>query len=138
MLLTKFGCGRICCTCTPTCVISVFDTTSYKKVLSYSFGNLFNLSCTKGKFLNSCPTCWQFAHANVTSTMGWVVITDILCWTSGRSVVPMTCTFGQTIWWSGYVCWITIGAATISTGSTNYWKPYLCESFCSKLHRCSN
>jgi hypothetical protein len=53
-LVTKFG--QICCTSTPTCVISVFGTTCYIEVLSSSLINLFNLSSTKGQFLNSCPT----------------------------------------------------------------------------------
>jgi hypothetical protein len=41
-LVTKLSCGWISCTSTPTCVASVFGTTSYRKVLSFSFINLFN------------------------------------------------------------------------------------------------
>jgi hypothetical protein len=54
-LITKLGCGWICYTSTPTCVIGVFGITNY--ILSYSFINCFSLSSTNGQFLNSCPTC---------------------------------------------------------------------------------
>jgi hypothetical protein len=47
-LVTKLGCGQICCTCTPICVVGVFSTTSYKKVISFFLINFFNLSSTKG------------------------------------------------------------------------------------------
>jgi hypothetical protein len=33
-----------------------------------------------------------------------VVVIGIFRWTNGRSMVPMTGTLGQTIWWSGCVC----------------------------------
>jgi hypothetical protein len=69
-LVTKLDCGRICCTCTPTWVASVLDPTGCKEVISYSFINLFNLSSTKGQFLNSCPTCWQYAYVNAISIVG--------------------------------------------------------------------
>jgi hypothetical protein len=32
-----------------------------KEVLSSSFNNRFNLSSTKGQFLNSCLPYWQYA-----------------------------------------------------------------------------
>ncbi len=47
-LVTKFGCGQICCTSTPTCAIGAFGTTNCKEFMSYSFINLFSLSSTKG------------------------------------------------------------------------------------------
>jgi hypothetical protein len=55
-LITKLGCGWICYTCTPTCVIGVFGIASYREVISSFFINCFSLSFTKGQFLNSCPT----------------------------------------------------------------------------------
>ncbi len=76
-LVTKPGCIWFCCIGTPTRVASVFGTTVCKEVLNSSFINLFNLSSTKGQFLNSCPTCWQNAQVNATSTVGWVGITSI-------------------------------------------------------------
>jgi hypothetical protein len=86
--------------------------------------------------LNSCLTYWQYVHANATSTMGWVVVIGIFCWTSGHSTIPMINTLGQTIWWSGCVCWTTIGAATASTNwllrTKSMWRSH------SKLHRYSN
>ncbi len=135
-LVTKLSCGQICCTYTPTCVPRVFNTTCCREVISSSLINLFNLSSIKGQFLNSCLTYWQYVHANATSTMGWVVVIGIFCWTSGHSTIPMINTLGQTIWWSGCVCWTTIGAATASTNwllrTKSMWRSH------SKLHRYSN
>jgi hypothetical protein len=110
------------------------NTTCCKEVLSFSLFNLFNLSSTKGQFLNSCPTCWQYAHANATSIVGCVVVIGIFHWTSGHSTVPMIDTLGQIVWRSGCVCQTTIGVATISICSTSCWEPDLCEGFHSKLH----
>jgi len=56
-LVIKFSCIWVCYIGTPTCVHNVLITTSYRRVLSSSFINFFNLSSTKGKNLNSCPTC---------------------------------------------------------------------------------
>jgi len=56
-LVTKFGCGRICYIGTPTCVVGMFGTTCCREVLSFFLINLFNLSSTKGQFLNSCLAC---------------------------------------------------------------------------------
>jgi hypothetical protein len=95
-LVTKPGCGRICCTCTPTCVINVFNTIDYREVLSSSLINCFNLSSTKGKFLNSCPRCWQYAHAYVISIVGCAFVISIFCQTCGHSMVPIIGTLDQT------------------------------------------
>jgi hypothetical protein len=64
-LITKPGCGQICCMGTPTCVIGMLGTIGYRAILSSSFVNRFNLSSTKGQSLNSHPTCWQYAHVDV-------------------------------------------------------------------------
>jgi hypothetical protein len=61
-LVTKPNCGQICCTSTPTCVVGGLNIIGYKEIMSSSFINHFNLSSTKGQSLNSCPTCWQYAH----------------------------------------------------------------------------
>jgi len=60
-LVIKFGYIWVCCTSTPTFVTGVLGTIGCKEVMSYSFINLFNLSSKKRQFLNSCPTCWQYA-----------------------------------------------------------------------------
>jgi hypothetical protein len=70
--------------------------------------------------------------------MGWMVVTNILCWTNGRSTIPKTNTFGQIIWWSGYVCWTMIRATITSTGFISCWKLDLCEGLRSKLCSYSN
>ncbi len=122
-LVTKLNCGQICCTCTPTCVGSVPHVVEkFSSII-----NIFNLSSIKGQFLNSCPICSQYVHVNASSTMGWVVVNGIFCWTSGHSTIPMTNTLGQTIWWSGCVCWTTIRVAIASTDSTSCCKLNLSE-----------
>jgi hypothetical protein len=70
--------------------------------------------------------------------MGWVVINDILPWTSGCSTVPMKNTFDQIIWWSGCVYWTTIGAMITSTNSIGCWEQNLYEGLRSKLRNYSN
>jgi hypothetical protein len=67
-----------------------------RKVPSSSFINRFNLSSTKGQFLNSCSTCWQYAHVNAISTIGYGVVIDIFCWIGGYSTVPKTSILCQT------------------------------------------
>ncbi len=103
-LVTKLDYICVYCIGSPTWVIGVLDTTRCKEFQSFSFINLLNFSSTKGKFLNSCWSCWQYAQVNVVSIVGWVVVIGIFRWTNGRSMVPMTGTLGQTIWWSGCVC----------------------------------
>jgi hypothetical protein len=110
--MTKPSCGQICCTCTP-CVVHALGT-SYKEVISHSLINRFSLSSIKWQFLNSCPTCWQYAHANVISTMGCVFIIDIFCWTNGHLIVPITGTFDQTFLVSG-CCEVTFRPSTPSS-----------------------
>jgi hypothetical protein len=95
----------------------VFDTTSCREVLSSFLINCFSLSSTKGQFLNSCPTYWQYAHINVISKIGNAFITGIFQWTCGRSMVPITCTL------SGCVCQTSIGTMTTSIGSKWVWEP---------------
>jgi hypothetical protein len=136
--LSKLGYGWICCTSTPMCVVGALGTTSYREVISFSFINIFNLSSTKGQFFNSCPTYWQYAHVNVISTVGWVVVAYIFCWTSGRSIIPMIGTFNQKVLWNGCVCWITTMAMIVSTNSTSCREPNPCEGLRSKLHSFSN
>jgi len=109
-----------------------------EKFLSSSFINCLNLSSTKGQFLNSCPSYWQYAHVNVISMVGYEVITSILRWTSGCSMVPITSIFDQTPWVIGCVCQTTTCIMIASTGSTCYWKLDQHEGLCSKLHNCSN
>jgi hypothetical protein len=82
----------------------------------------------KGTTFELMSLCWQYAHVNATSTMGWVVVTGILCWITGHSTVPMTNTLGQTILWSGCVYCITTRVTIASTSSTGCWKLNLCES----------
>jgi hypothetical protein len=60
-LVAKPGCDWICGMGTPTCITNVLIVEGVKEVLNYSLINHFNLSSTKGQFLNSCPTCWQYA-----------------------------------------------------------------------------
>ncbi len=60
-LVTTLDYIWVCCISTPTWVVGVLDTTSCKEVKGSYFINLFNLSSTKGQFLNSCPSCWQYA-----------------------------------------------------------------------------
>jgi len=95
-LLTKPGCGQSCCIGTPTCVDNVFGTIGCKEVVSSSFINNFSLSSTKGQSLKSCATCWQYAHNDAISTTGCMLGTSRLHWTCDRSIIPITCTFGQT------------------------------------------
>jgi hypothetical protein len=102
-LVTKLGYIWVCCTCTSTWVANVLSTTSCKEDWSFFFINLFNLSSTKGQFLNSCPTCWEYAQVNATSIIGRLVVTDIFRWTNGHSTIFMTSTLGQTDWWNGCV-----------------------------------
>jgi hypothetical protein len=104
-------------TCTPTCVANVFDTTSYREFLNSSLINCFSLSSTKGQFLNSCPTCWQYAHTNAISKVGYVFITSILHWTCGCSTIPITYTL------SGCVCWTSTCTMTAFIGFKQVWKP---------------
>ncbi len=54
--IAKFNYGWICDSSTPTCIAGVLIAASGKEVLSFFFINHFNLSSTKGQFLNSCPT----------------------------------------------------------------------------------
>jgi hypothetical protein len=70
-LITKPSCGQICYTCTMTCVVNVLNTIGYREVLSSFFVNRFSISSTKGQSLNSCPTCWQYAHVDV---LGSIII----------------------------------------------------------------
>jgi hypothetical protein len=49
----------ICDTSTPTYIASVFILIGGREVISSSLINYFNLSSTKGQFLNSCLTWWQ-------------------------------------------------------------------------------
>jgi hypothetical protein len=41
---------------TLACIIGVFIVVGGKEVISFFFINRFNLSSTKGQFLNSCST----------------------------------------------------------------------------------
>jgi hypothetical protein len=136
--MTKLDYGRIYYIGTPPYVIGVPDTIGCREVMSSSLINCLSLSSTKGRFLNSSPTCWQYAHANAISTIGWAFVIDILCWTSGHSIVPIISTFGQIVWLSGCVCWTITNIATISIGSTCGWELHRCESLCYRLHSCSN
>ncbi len=55
-LVTKPGCGQICCTSTPMChVIGVFGTRSYREVISSSLINLFNLSSRDNFWIHVQP-----------------------------------------------------------------------------------
>jgi hypothetical protein len=90
--VTKPGCDQICCTCTPTSIINVLVAADDRKVLSFSLINHFNLSSTKGQFLNSCPTCWQYAQVNAISIVGYGFVIGMRHWTSGCSMIPITST----------------------------------------------
>jgi hypothetical protein len=59
--VTKPGCDQICGIVTPTCIIGVLVVIGGREVLNFSLINCFILTSTKGKWLNSCPTCWQYA-----------------------------------------------------------------------------
>jgi hypothetical protein len=88
--VTKPGCGQICCTCTPTGIIRMFVVADGRSFLNFSLINHFNLSFTKGQFLNSCPTCWQYAHVNAISIVGYGFIIDMHHWIGGCSMIPIT------------------------------------------------
>jgi hypothetical protein len=116
----------------------VFIVTSGREVLSFSLINCYSLSSTKGQFLNSCPTCWQYAQVNVISTMGYEVVIGIFHWISCCSTVPITSIFDQTPWMIGCVCQIVISIVITSIGFACCWKLDWCEVLCSKLRSYSN
>ncbi len=64
-LITKLGYIKAYYIGSPTWVVSVLNTIGCRKVWSSSLINFFNLSSTKEQYLNSCPTCWQYAQVNV-------------------------------------------------------------------------
>ncbi len=54
--VAKLSYDWICGTGKPTFVTNVLVMASVREVLNSSLINCFNLSSTKGQFLNSCPT----------------------------------------------------------------------------------
>jgi hypothetical protein len=93
-----------------------------REVLNSSFINCFNLFSTKGQFLNSCATCWQYAPIDAISIVGYGFITGILHWIGGYSTIPITSTFNQTFWVTSCVCWTLIGITTASTSFSCCWE----------------
>ncbi len=67
-----------------------------REVMSSFFINNFNLSSTKGQYLNSFSTCWQYAHVYAISTLGCGVVIDIFHWIGGHSTIPEIGIFYET------------------------------------------
>jgi hypothetical protein len=91
-LLTKPSCGQNCCIGTPTCVANVLSTIGCKEVMNPSLINHFSLSSINRQFLNSCPTCWQYAHDDVILMVGCMLRIGIH-WSCGCLMVSIIGTF---------------------------------------------
>jgi hypothetical protein len=103
-LLLKASWVWISCTCELWNLIGVLRTIGCKVVMSFYFKSCFNLSSTKGQYLNSCPTYWFkwiCYHLNNKIILTW---NSGIIRTCGHSICPKIGVASQTCWLGGCPC----------------------------------